>query len=282
MTRPLRIEYPGALYHVMARGNRQGTIFVDAVDRQRWLATLALVCARFNITVHSYCQMTNHYHLMMETVDGNLCQAMRQLNAIYSQWFNRRHTLSGHVLQGRYKAILVQKESYLLELSRYIVLNPVRGGMVAEPEDWPWSSYNAALGRTNRPDWLNVEWVLSQFGQTSVASSQAYQRFVHEGKGAANPLSETKHQAVLGDANFVALHLQRLKVKNLTAVARDQRRLAVKSLQEYALTSASRTEAMGRAYFSTAFTMLDIGRHFGVSYQTVSRAIRQFEAQERE
>lgn len=280
MTRPLRIEYPGALYHVMARGNREGVIFVDTVDRQRWLATLSLVCDRFNITVHAYCQMTTHYHLMMETVEGNLSQAMRQLNAIYAQRFNRRHTLAGHVLQGRYKAILVQKESYLLALSRYIVLNPVRAGMVAEPGDWYWSSYNASAGHIERPMWLNVEWMLGQFGPTPESALQAYQRFVQEGKGASNPLKATKHQAILGDAGFVERHAQRLKAESLTAVVKDQRRLAVKSLQEYESTSASRTEAMAKAYFSTAYTMVEIGRYFDVSCQTVSRAVRCFETQD--
>lgn len=128
MTRPLRLEFAGALYHVTSRGDHRGSIYFDDTDRLAWLDVLATVCARFNFVVHSYCQMTNHYHLLIETIDGDLARGMRQLNGAYSQHFNRRHGLVGHVFQGRYKAILVQKESYLMELARYVVLNPMRAG----------------------------------------------------------------------------------------------------------------------------------------------------------
>ncbi len=153
MTRPLRLEFPGALYHVTARGDRRKFIFIDDVDRQYWFDLLGLTCARFNFVIHSYCQMGNHYHLMLETVDGNLSQGMRQLNSIYSQEFNRRHKLVGHVLQGRYKAILVQKESYLLQLARYIDLNPVRAGIVEDPFDWSWGSHQFTTGKRDAPPW---------------------------------------------------------------------------------------------------------------------------------
>jgi len=138
MARPLRLEFAGALYHVTSRGDRREEIYSDDQDRQIWLDTLGRACDRFNWVVHAYCQMTNHYHLVVETVDGNLSRGMRQLNGQYTQGFNRRHNLVGHLFQGRYKAILVQKEAYLLELSRYVVLNPVRAGMVKRPEEWPW------------------------------------------------------------------------------------------------------------------------------------------------
>lgn len=141
MTRPLRLEFPGALYHVTSRGDRRGTIYLDDTDRLAWQEVLALVCERYHFVVHSFCQMSNHYHLLVETVEANLSQGMRQLNGVYTQHFNRRHKLVGHVLQGRYKAILVQKENYLLELARYIVLNPVRAHMVASPDDCYWSSH---------------------------------------------------------------------------------------------------------------------------------------------
>lgn len=116
MTRPLRLEFSGALYHVTSRGDRREDIFLSDDDRNDWLEVLGTVCARFNWVVHAFCQMTNHYHLLVETVDGNLSGGMRQLNGLYTQRFNRRHDLVGHLLQGRYKAILVQKEAYLLEL----------------------------------------------------------------------------------------------------------------------------------------------------------------------
>lgn len=141
MARPLRLEFGNALYHVTARGDRRGAIYHDEADRFAWLAALASTCKRFNFVIHAYCQMTNHFHFMVETVDAGLHRGMRHLNSTYAQYFNRRYRLAGHLFQGRYKAILCQKEAYLLELARYIVLNPVRAGMVATPGDWQWSSY---------------------------------------------------------------------------------------------------------------------------------------------
>ena len=141
MARPLRIEFANALYHVTARGNERRDIFFDTTDREAFLNGLAASCDRFNWLCHAYCLMSNHYHLLIETPDGNLSAGMRQLNGCYTQQVNRRHGRVGHLFQGRFKGILVEKDAYLLEMARYIVLNPVRAGMVASPADWPWSSY---------------------------------------------------------------------------------------------------------------------------------------------
>lgn len=259
MTRPLRLEFPGALYHVTARGDRRQSIFLDNVDRQHWLDTLSLVCARFNFVVHAHCQMSNHYHVMIETVDGNPAQGMRQLNAIYSQKFNRKHKLVGHVFQGRYKAILVQKESYLLELARYVVLNPVRAGIVNDPKAWPWSSHNFTTGDHIAPVWLDIAWLLSQFGQSPELAVVRYRQFVLDGIGKSSPLKDIQHQIVLGDQAFVERHSKRPGVTDLTAVNRSQRRIVVLTLLQYEQMSANRDEAMAQAYRSTAFTMAEIG-----------------------
>ena len=130
MARPLRIEFDGALYHVTSRGNKREDIYLDDIDRLIFLDVLAEVCRRFNWVCHAYCQMTNHYHLLIETPDANLSLGMRHLNGVYTQKFNYHHDRVGHVFQGRYKGILVEKEAHLLELARYIVLNPVRARMV--------------------------------------------------------------------------------------------------------------------------------------------------------
>lgn len=277
MARPLRLEFPGALYHVTSRGDRRKSIFFDDNDRQHWLDILGLVCSRFNFSVHAYCQMSNHYHLMIETLEGNLSQGMRQLNAFYSQEFNRQHGLVGHVFQGRYKAILVQKESYLLELARYVVLNPVRAGIVSDPKDWQWGSYNFTTGEHDAPTWLNTVWLLSQFGKSRNLSLGAYRQFVLEGIGKESPLKDTQHQMILGDQAFVMQHGERLGTTDFTAVTKGQRRVAAMTLPQYEQTYANRDEAMARAYSSTAFTMAEIGKHFGVSYKTVSRAARRYE-----
>jgi putative transposase len=126
MARPLRIELPGGLYHVTSRGDRREDIFLGDGDRLMWLELFGQVCRRFNWICHAWCLMDNHYHIVVETVEGNLTQGMRQLNGVYTQNFNRTHHRVGHVFQGRYKAIIVEKDSYLQELARYVVLNPVR------------------------------------------------------------------------------------------------------------------------------------------------------------
>ena len=156
MSRPLRLEFAGALYHITSRGNRKEAIYEVDTDREGFLSVLADVCKTYNWECHAYCLMDNHYHLLVETPDANLSKGMRQLNGRYTQNFNREHHRVGHVFQGRYKAILIDKNSYLLELSRYIVLNPVRAHMVRSVIDWPWSSYRATVGEQVKPGWLNT------------------------------------------------------------------------------------------------------------------------------
>lgn len=274
MTRPLRLEFPGALYHVTSRGDRSAAIYRDDADRRAWLETMDLVAGRFNFVAHAFCQMTNHYHLLVETAEGNLGQGMRQLNGLYSQYFNRRHKVVGHVFQGRYKAILVEKESYLLELTRYVVLNPLRAGMVAALDEWPWSSHRYMLDDAPAPAWLDTRRLLGQFGARRGEAVPAYVRFVMAGVGLKSPLALTTHQMLLGDAAFAARHRQEPTEDLIRAVAKPQRRALALPLAEYATRYPSREEAMAQAYFSTAYTMAQIGAHFGVTYKTVSRAVR--------
>jgi len=146
MARPLRIEFDGALYHITSRGNDRRAIFKDDGDRELFLRTLALVTERFHWICHAYCLLNNHYHLVIETPDGNLSKGMRQLNGVYTQAFNKRHRRVGHIFQGRFKGILVQKDSHFLEVCRYVVLNPVRAKTVGQPHQWKWSSYRATIG----------------------------------------------------------------------------------------------------------------------------------------
>jgi putative transposase len=277
MTRPLRLEFPGALYHVTSRGNRRNTIYQNDADRLAWLKLLAHVCERHNCVVHSYCQMGNHYHLLFETLEANLSQAMRQLNGLYSQYFNWRHSTVGHVFQGRYKAILVQKESYLLELARYIVLNPVRAKMVVSVEDWAWSSHRYLLGGDHPPHWLPRDWILSHFGNTRTEAVSAYGAFVQAGIDVPSPLAAVRHQILLGDDAFVARHEQLQRSEELLEVVKTERRAVALSLDEYRTRYADRNEAMARAYQTTAFTMPQIASAFGVSTKTVSRAVAAFD-----
>ena len=278
MARPLRIEFSGALYHITSRGDRREDIYRDSVDRQQWLEILGQVCDRFNWVVHGYCQMSNHYHLLSETVDGNLSRGMRQLNGIYTQTFNRRYHESGHLFQGRYKSILVQKESHLLELNRYVVLNPVRAKMVTKPEDWAWSSYNIMIGAGTEYRWLDVDWTLNQFGKHRTQAISAYRKFVMEGKGLPDPKREIKHQMFLGNDSFISRHIQKIeKTETLREVSKAHKRSVALTLFDYQRKYPLRDEAMAKAYLSGAYTMSEIGVHFKVHYMTVSRAVRKYE-----
>ena len=281
MARPLRWEFAGALYHVTSRGDRREDIYLDDKDRTAWLEVVSDFCARFNWIVHAYCQMTNHYHLLVETADGNLSKGMRQLNGVYTQRFNRRHGMVGHLFQGRYKAILVQKDTYLLELTRYVVLNPLRARIVERLEDWPWSSYRSMIGEASRPDWLDADWLLSRFGRERKRAIESYRRFVMEGKGLPSPLDQTRHQLLLGDDGFVERYRLNKKPEELREVSKAHRRSIALPLDDYRQRYPDRNEALARAYLSGAYTMSEIGAHFGVHYMTVSRAVRRFEQNDR-
>src|SRR3990172_7313322 len=203
MARPLRIVFPGAIYHVTSRGNARAAIFKEDADRELFLEVLQQVVERFNWLCHAYCLMDNHYHLMIETPDGNLSAGMRQLNGVYTQRFNRRHGRVGHIFQGRFKAILVDRDSYLLELCRYVVLNPVRAGMVKKPSAYPLSSFRPTMGLDPVPRFLTVDWVLSQFARTKVSARRRYREFVEAGIGLPSPWEALKGQTLLGGEGFV-------------------------------------------------------------------------------
>ena len=273
MARPLRLEFPGAVYHIMARGNRRETIYLQDADFSEFLSLLAEVHGRFKWLVHAYCLMTNHYHLLIETPDANLSRGMRHLNGVYTQRFNRRHQRVGHLFQGRYKALLVQKETHLLELSRYIVLNPVRAQLVSSVDDWQWSSYRYTVGAVTQPPWLETGWLLAQFGQQRSSAATAYQRYVTAGMGAGNPFRHIEDQLYLGDATFADRLRDKNTLTDLSETSPEHRRAMALTLPEYAC-RWPRDEAMARAYLSGAYTMREIAAYHCVHYMTVSRAVQ--------
>ena len=278
MTRPLRIELAGGLYHVTARGDRREDIFLDDGDRLAWLDVFGTVCNRFNWVCHALCQMTNHYHLVVETLEGNLSQGMRQLNGVYTQTFNRTHRRVGHVFQGRYRAVMVEKDAYLLELMRYVVLNPVRAGMVSDVAAWPWSSYGAMVGSTSRPEWLQTDWVLSQFSHVRSKAVKGYMDFVRAGVGLPSLWKSLQGQIFLGSQTFVD-RMQQLAAErgDLTGIPRAQRRPLAPPLSEYGDTMVDKKMAMAAAYASGDYTMQEIAVYFRVHYATVSRAVKRAE-----
>jgi putative transposase len=181
MARSLRIEFEGAVHHVTNRGNKKADLFFSNADRHVFLSILSETIKNRGWVCHSYCLMTNHYHLLIETPIPNLSLGMQTINTLYAQHVNRSYVLSGHVFQGRYKSGLVKNDAHLLELSRYIALNPVRAGICKYPEDYEWSSYRAFLGLERCPEFLEMGFLLSQFSNVLEISASLYSEFVMDG-----------------------------------------------------------------------------------------------------
>ena len=275
MSRPIRIEFADALYHVTARGDRREDIFEDDQDRLMFLSTLEQVITQFNWICHAWCLMDNHYHLLVQTPDGNLSKGMRQLNGVYTQASNRRHRRVGHLFQGRFKAILVDSDAYLLELTRYVVLNPVRAGIAKKPSDWPWSSYRASVGLAPAAPWLAVDGLLAQFAKRRSLAQQRYAQFVAEGIKAASPWSNLKGQVFLGDDQFVQrmqAHLQ--SGKDDVQIPIVQRRPPPPPLAEIESRAQDRNAAIVAAYATGGYSYQQLADYFGVHFTTVGKIVR--------
>ncbi|MEN8265086.1 MAG: transposase [Nitrospirota bacterium] len=290
MTRPLRIEYPGAYYHITSRGNERKNIFKDKKDRDKFLSYLKSAHLRYKAVIHAFCLMNNHYHLFLETPKGNLSQIMRHINGAYTNYFNIRHKRRGHLFQGRYKAIIVEADSYAGELSRYIHLNPVRAGIVDVPEKFKWSSYRYYIGKKKKPEWLTEDFILCYFDNGNVHARKKYGEFVkawinvkHE-----SPLEETVASTILGSDNFIEL----IKDKYLDPKKRDRNLPALKELskspdiagtykevemnfEKQVSLSKKATLYLFHKYSDTP--LKEIGTFFGIGESAVSDASRQFD-----
>ncbi len=195
MGRPLRIEYRGAFYYITARGNQRQPVFGDDADRLRFLEYFESSTERYGARIHAYCLLDNHYHLLLETPRANLAQIMHHINGAYTNYFNARYGRCGHLFQGRYMAILVEKERYALALSRHIHLNPVRVHMVARLERYGWSSYAAYADQADGPDWLYVDYLRNQH--------DAYVEYVSNEGPHGNPLQDVFAASILGSRSFI-------------------------------------------------------------------------------
>jgi hypothetical protein len=224
--------------------------------------------------------MDNHIHLLIDTPQPNLSRGMRQLNGVYTQRFNRRHSRVGHLFQGRFQAILVEKDGYLLELARYIVLNPVRAKIVKTPERYPWSSYRPMLGVAPVPPALAIEWVLEQFARTRATARRRYAKFVHDGIGVPGPWDEIKGQVLLGSEAFIERLAPQLQGCSTAEIPKRQRVVHRPSLKAFLAGSDSRmarNKAMAQAYLTHGYTLTEIGRAVGLHYATISRIITALE-----
>ncbi|MBI5674779.1 MAG: transposase [Nitrospirae bacterium] len=293
MARPLRIEYPGAFYHITARGNERKDIFRDEKDRERFLNYLETSVGRYKAVIHAYCLMSNHYHLLLTTPEGNLSQIMRHINGGYTTYFNKQHKRSGHLFQGRYKAILVEADPYAGELSRYIHLNPVRAGMARQAEKYKWTSYTAYIGNTKTPHWLTIDWLLQYFGRKTSDARKGYRFFVEAAVGSKeDPLKETTSTLILGTDKFI----ENIREKYLIGKEKGRDIPALRELTKISLDAIikaveqecgdkpeiSRKAAIYISHRYSGRTLREIGQRFGVGESAVARSSGRFEAELKE
>lgn len=283
MARPLRIEFEGAVYHVTSRGNARQDIFLDDKDREQFLEDLARVVNRFGWRCHAYCLMNNHYHLLVETPEANLSRGMQLLNSVLSQRFNRRHKRVGHVLQGRFKGILVEKEGHLLELARYIVLNPVRAGTAEHPREYQWSSYSATVGRIEPAGFLCTSWILEQFSNDPRRARADYRKFVEEGFE-VRVWDALKGGILLGSEEFVERMGPLLRAGSPDIEIPSQQRFAdrpsLEALFEMAGTDRDhRNRQIHRAVTRHGYSLSEVHRHIGLHPSTISRIVKRLDAE---
>lgn len=292
MARPLRITFPGAFYHVTSRGNERKAVYKDKGDRQKFLEYLETATERYHAVIHAFCLMDNHYHLLLETPSGNLPQIMRHINGAYTTYFNIKRARNGHLFQGRYKAILVEKDEYARELSRYIHLNPVRAKMVEMPEEYVWSSYNFYIGRKKAPEWLHREFILGHFSEKESVSQNGYRQFVLSliGQAYDSPLRDIVGSVLLGSQDFInfikAKFLSERKPdKDLPALRELTPRVSMETVFEEVDAVFVEDPAFSRnlkIYLSHRYTgekLKSIGKQFGLRESTVSHASKRAKVQ---
>jgi putative transposase len=288
MARALRIQYPGACYHVTSRGNERKDIYKSQRDREKFLFYLESATERYGPCIYGYCLMTNHYHLLLETPEGNLSQIMRHINGAYTTYYNVKRKRSGHLFQGRYNAVLLEVDAHAKELSRYIHLNPVRAGLVEKPEDYLWSSYRAFLDKADSPQWLDRDFVLGYFGNNERSACQAYRTFVVEslGKNYESPLKNAVGN-ILGDSEFIekitAKHLPEKEVdRNVPAIRTLKTRPRAEEIickVETALPDNEKRARQVSIYLChrySGLTLRKLGEHFKVGESAISEASRRF------
>ena len=276
MSRPLRIEFPGATYHVESKAGSGNEVFRDEDDKKSFLNVLANVVARFGWLVHSYSVMNGSYRIILEVPKGNLSRGMRQLNGVYTQIYNKKHDLSGPVFQGRFKSILFEKKSFLLPLCKHVVSRD-SDGQNFKYEGYKWSSYRATAGEKTPPEFLHLADVLAFFGKEKTQSHKKYIKYVSESLGGESPLAKIKNQVLLGSPRFLnemqpILQGQRLEKKS---PKRATRRKSLRALFKKVETKSrhERNQLINRAHLEYGYTLMEIGDQLGLHYTTVSKVI---------
>ncbi|MAI41628.1 MAG: transposase [Candidatus Azotimanducaceae bacterium] len=276
MSRPVRIEFPGATYHITSRGNSGRTIFPSSEDRAVFLNILDNVVQRFSWLVHSYVLMDEHFHLVVEIPQENLSKGMRQLNGVYTQHFNRCHGSEGPIFQGRFKSVLFEKEVYLLSVCRHVVLNPVRLGSRFNLKRYRWSSYRATSGDVENPSFLYTDDVLAALGKREKASRRKFREYVEAGIDKMSPLLDRSNQVLLGSPKFLREMQPILQGEKLAKRGPKQSRR--RSLRAIFRTVKSRSRAerndlIRKAHLNYGYTLSEVGDHLGLHYTTVSKVV---------
>jgi putative transposase len=291
MARKPRVYCPGAFYHVILRGNSGQTIFFDDKDRTRFFLLLQEGMERFGHCVHAFCLMTNHVHLAIQITEISLSRILQNLSFRYTRWVNWRQGRTGHLFQGRYKAVLIDADTYLRELTRYIHLNPVRAGMVRKPEKYPWSGHRAYLGLETIP-WLTTDWVLSQFSEKVSVARRAYVKFVQEGMEGGRQEEYYKgsdvDSRILGDDTFIERVLDEKEKKQRHRASLDK--IMVEVCRDFLLEEKdfsvlgkdrSLSEARGIAAWLVlelgVCTLVELGKRTGRDVSTLSSAAKRLQ-----
>jgi REP element-mobilizing transposase RayT len=279
MARPLRIEFAGALQHIISRGNARKKIFADERDFTSLLAVLDTVVEKYNWVIYAYCLMPNHYHLVAETPEANLSAGMKYLNGVYTQRFNRRHDQTGHLLQGRYKSILIDRHAYLLELCRYVVLNPVRAGLTSDPHQWRWSSFAPTMKKAPKPRCLDPGIVLALFADDRTKARKDYSQFVVEGIGKKPSWGDSEGSILLGDNRFlrevIPLVSDRACAGQLARLEQVANRPPLEQLLQSSVRNRLAVSAIKNAHIKHGYHLRDIANFLGVDPSTLTRAINQ-------
>jgi REP element-mobilizing transposase RayT len=280
MSRPLRISFKGAVYHVYARGNNKQAIFLDEDEFLEFIRLLRATVKRFGIVCHIYCIMPNHYHVVVETPAGNLSDAIHWLNCVYARWWNRRHARCGHVFQGRFKAQLVQRDEYVHTLSWYLHLNPPVSGLVEAPADWPWSSYRAYAGLDQPPDFLQTSLVYGVIGATNaVDPGRAYRaHMASREKLHKLETSIRRDDRWLGDD--AAFEQQRSAAECGRGPGLSRREFLpsappLADLVDRSRSNSVRNAQMRRAHLTYGYRVVDISRFIGLNRSTVGKILRE-------
>jgi putative transposase len=281
MARPLRIEFPGAVYHVTSRGDRQEPIFNDDVDRRVFLDVVSEALRRLQADAFAYCLMGNHYHFVLRTRLANLSRIMKHLNGEYARAYNRRYDVKGHLFQGRFGAILVDRQAYLMEVCRYVELNPVRAGIVETAVEWPWSSYRAHVGLARSPQWLATNELRGHMLGREIASvdderqaARLHADLVAAAIGVDLWPGHLRQEIFLGGEDFVSVMQAQAEALRLeSAEVPASQRLAPVDRATARESRRSRALAFRHAYYVDGMTMSAIAKQANVSTSSVSRMI---------